>query len=98
MRTSKNLWMVCRFHLICCFLTIRFAIISLTADSMPGTVPLTVIGHRVCVQFQITYGLRQHEREFFQRGDVLETPRLRPLPKMYQTYNSAVGEAVPKLS
>jgi hypothetical protein len=65
-------------------------------DPLPGTVPLTVIGHRVCVQFQITYGLRQHEREFFQRGDVLETPRLRPLPKMYQTYNSAVGEAVPK--
>ena len=27
---------------------------------------------------------------------MLETPRLRPLPKMYQTYNSAVGEAVPK--
>jgi hypothetical protein len=33
MRTSKNLWTVYRFHLICCFLTIRFAMISLTADS-----------------------------------------------------------------
>jgi hypothetical protein len=26
-------WTVCRFHLICCFFAIRFAMISLTADS-----------------------------------------------------------------
>jgi hypothetical protein len=65
-------------------------------DPLPGAVPLTIIGHRVCVQFQITYGLPQYEREFSQREDVLETPRLRPLPKLYQTRNSAVGVAVPK--
>jgi hypothetical protein len=33
MRTSRKLWTVCRFHLICCFFTIRLATISLTADS-----------------------------------------------------------------
>ena len=33
MRTSRKLWTVCRFQRICCFLTVRFATISLTADS-----------------------------------------------------------------
>jgi len=32
MRTSRNRWTVYLFHLICCRLTIRFAMISLTAD------------------------------------------------------------------
>jgi hypothetical protein len=65
-------------------------------DPLPGAVPLAVVGHGICVQFQITYGLQQHERELFQRWDVLETPRLRPLPKMYQTHDSSLGEAIPK--
>jgi hypothetical protein len=43
---------------------------------LPGTVPLTVIGHGVCVQFQITYGLQQHRREYFsKRGCARNTVR-----------------------
>jgi hypothetical protein len=60
-------------------------------------VPLTVIGQGVCVQFQITCGLQQQEREFFQGWDVLETPRLSPLPKMHQTHDSSLGNSVEKL-
>src|ERR1017187_9338070 len=67
-----------------------------SGDPLPGAVPLTVIGHGVCVQFQITYGLQQHECELFQGWDVLEISRLRPLPKMYQTHDSSLGEAIPK--
>jgi hypothetical protein len=33
MRMSRKLWTVYRFHRICCFFTIRFATISMTADS-----------------------------------------------------------------
>jgi hypothetical protein len=65
-------------------------------DPLTGAVPLTVIGHGVCVQFQIADRLQQRVREFLQGGDVIETRRLRPLPKMYQTHDSALGEAIPK--
>ena len=58
-------------------------------------VQLTVIGHGVCVRLQIAYRLQKHVRELLQGGDVLETPCLRPLPKMDQTDCSSLGEAIP---
>jgi hypothetical protein len=34
--------------------------------------------------------------ELFQRWNVLEARRLRPSPKIYQTHDALVGEAIPK--
>src|SRR5580704_5390603 len=94
MRTSRKLWTVCRFHLICCFFTIRLATISLTADStnpvedpLSRTVTLSIIGHRICVQLHTRDDRRRQcssflDRLFFDGVDV-------------GAYRSTRGRAVP---
>jgi hypothetical protein len=65
MQTSRKLWTVYRFHRICCFFIIRFATISLTADStnpLSCPVALSIIGHGIGVQFQIADRVRKLSR------------------------------------
>jgi hypothetical protein len=66
MRTSRNHWTVCRFHLICCFFSRSFG--DDLVHRRPGksgrdpksiTVTLAVVGHRASISFQVADGIEQ---------------------------------------